>query len=74
MLVVAKARGFAPQFVLFDSWYVPLQSLELLFQERVVHLKGYGFVKVFRTVAQACPELAEGRVPRTGFGDILPSL
>lgn len=84
MLEVAKARGFAPRFVLFDSWYaslenlktirdfswawltqlkrnrlvnpdglgnVPLEQVTIPAEGRVVHLKGYGFINVFRTVA-----------------------
>lgn len=84
MLEVAKARGFAPTFVLFDSWYaslenlkavrgwewawltqlkgnrlvnpdgqgnVPLEQVAIPAEGRVVHLKGYGFIKVFQTVA-----------------------
>lgn len=84
MLEVAKARGFAPRFVLFDRWYaslenrktirdfsgtwftqlksnrlvnpdgqgnVPLEPVTIPAEGRVVHLKGYGFINVFRTVA-----------------------
>ena len=83
MLSVAKERGFAPQCVVFDSWYSSLDNLKLirgygwiwltrLKRNRhvnldnsgnrplceiaiaatgtVVHLKGYGFVKVFKIV------------------------
>ena len=84
MLEAAKARGFAPGFVLFDSWYaslenlkairsygwawltqlkgnrlvnpegqgnVPVEQVPIPTEGRRVHLKGYGFIKVFRTVA-----------------------
>lgn len=84
MLTQAKARGFAPQCVVFDSWYGsldnlklirgmgwiwltrlkrnrhvnpdntknrPLHEIELAADGTVVHLKGYGFVKVFKIVA-----------------------
>jgi hypothetical protein len=84
MLQQAKARGFHPCFVLFDSWYASLENLKELCrlgwrwlvrlksnrlvnpdgqgnraicqvdippEGRVVHLKGYGFIKVFRTVS-----------------------
>ena len=81
MIETAKARGFAPACVAFDSWYGslanlkrvracgwrwltqlkanrlvdpdrsgnrPLASLELSASGTIVHLKGYGLVKVFR--------------------------
>lgn len=84
MLTESKARGFAPQCVLFDSWYSALDnlkhlrqlgfhwltrlkhnrlvdadstgnravsSIEIAPEGMVVHLKGYGFVRVFRTVS-----------------------
>ena len=84
-LATAQARGFAPSFVLFDSWYasldnlkairahgwrwftrlksnrlvnpdgqgnVPLRTLDIPPEGRLVHLKGYGFIKVFRTVSR----------------------
>jgi putative transposase len=83
MLQHAKARGFAPSLVAFDSWYSSLDNLKLVRgfgwewltrlksnrqvslqagrQQTVsdlaipaggltVHLRGYGLVKVFRTV------------------------
>jgi hypothetical protein len=84
MLTTAAARGFAPESVLFDSWYSGLDNLKLLRRlgwrwmcriksnrqvnpdgtgnvavsaltipgaGLVVHLKGYGLVRVFRTEA-----------------------
>ena len=84
MLGAAKARGFEPNYVLFDSWYSSLDNLKLvntydwLWLTRLksnrqvnpdgsgnvavstleigpagkqLHLKGYGFIKVFRTVS-----------------------
>jgi putative transposase len=81
MLLMAKGRGFAPRYVLFDSWYASLENLKQvrgfgwhwltrLRGDRVVtpadrisraldavavsaagtvlHLRGYGMVKVFR--------------------------
>jgi putative transposase len=85
MLTVAKARGFTPALVCFDSWYASLENLKLVralgwhFLTRLksnrlvnpdgngnvavetlasvppegvlVHLKGFGFVRLFRTVA-----------------------
>ncbi len=81
MLLMAKARGFAPKYVLFDSWYASLENLKQvrdhgwlwltrLRGDRVVspedrrarpldevavsvtgtvlHLRGYGMVRVFR--------------------------
>ena len=84
MLTRANERGFAPECVLFDSWYCSLQNLKLIrsygwswltrlksnrhvnpdgggnvrvsaveigAEGRRVHLKGYGFIKVFRTVS-----------------------
>jgi putative transposase len=83
MLEQAKARGFQPALVAFDSWYSSLENLKLVRdcgwdwltrlksnrqvslrpgeQQAVseldipasgltVHLRGYGLVKVFRTV------------------------
>lgn len=83
MLQMAKTRGFAPRFVLFDSWYaslenlketrghgwawltqlksnrlvnpdnagnVPLKQVDIPTEGRIVHLRGYGFIKVFQTV------------------------
>ena len=85
LLAAAAARGFAPECVLFDSWYSGLANLKrcrghgwrwltrfrsnrLVNPDRagprpvrqcdiaptgtVVHLSGYGFVKVFRIAAQ----------------------
>jgi putative transposase len=84
LVETAKARGFEPQCVLFDSWYaslanlkalrtlgwhwltrlksnrlvnpddtqnVPVSTVEIPSEGRIVHLKGYGFIRVFRTVA-----------------------
>jgi len=84
MLQTAKARGFAPACVLFDSWYGSIDNLktirhlgwfwltqlksnrqvdpdrkgnraikEVEISEfgSVLHLKGYGFIKVFKLVA-----------------------
>ncbi len=85
MLDTAKARGFAPQCIVFDSWYSSLENLKLIRHHEwiwltrfkcnrhvnpdgtgnnrplseislaatgtVVHLKGYGMVKVFKIVA-----------------------
>ncbi len=81
MLLMAKARGFSPRYVLFDGWYASLENLkqvrdhgwhwltrlkgnrqvtpddriprsldEVAFVPagRVVHLRGYGMVLVFR--------------------------
>jgi putative transposase len=83
MLQTARARGFAPVCVAFDSWYGSLANLkqvrdcgwtwltqfkanrlvnpddsgnqrldaiDLGAGERIVHLKGYGFVKIFKIV------------------------
>ncbi len=85
MLRVAKGRGFAPAYVLMDSWYASLENLkgivglgwrfltrlkgnrlvnpegagprpvsevEMPPAGRVVHLKGFGLVRVFRTVSK----------------------
>ena len=84
MLSTAHARGIAPSYVLFDSWYSgldnlkavrgyrwhwltrlksnrlvnpdregnkPISEVDVQAGGRVVHLKGYGMVKVFRAVA-----------------------
>jgi hypothetical protein len=83
MVKIAKARGFAPDIVAFDSWYASLDNLKLVrecqwdwltqFKRNrqvsldrsgnrpisdilippegcLVHLKGYGWVKVFKTI------------------------
>jgi len=80
MLEQAKRRGFAPEYVAFDSWYSGLDNLKMLRQleyhfltrlksnrlvnpdksglvevrtlevapkGQVVHLKGFGFIRVF---------------------------
>jgi putative transposase len=85
MLHRAHARGFAPEWVLVDSWYASLENLKTIRQlhwrwltrlkrnrrvnpdglgnvlldtlslgpeGQVVHLQGYGFIKVFQTVGQ----------------------
>lgn len=85
LLQAAHHRGFAPRYVLFDSWYsslenlkcirslgwnwltrlksnrqvnpdgqgnVPVQALVISPEGQVVHLRGYGFIKVFQTVGQ----------------------
>jgi putative transposase len=84
MLATAKARGFDPKYVSFDSWYSGLDNLKAVrghgwhFLSRlkcnrqvnpdgsgniavetldvpeiglVVHLKGFGFIRLFRTAA-----------------------
>ena len=84
LLTSAKVRGFAPTYVLFDSWYSSLANLKFIrtlgwqwcarlkanrqvdpdrtgnrplahcaisAQGTVVHLKGYGMIKVFRIVS-----------------------
>lgn len=83
MLQTARGRGFAPECVVFDSWYSSLDNLKLIRSYNwiwltrlkrnrhvnpdhtgnrplsdvdisstgsLVHLKGYGFVKVFKIV------------------------
>jgi len=83
MLQTAKARGFSPEYILFDSWYASLQNLkairacdwlwlsrlehnrhvspdrtgnrplnqvDLAETGTIVHLKGYGLIKVFKLV------------------------
>jgi putative transposase len=85
MLATAKARGFSPRCVSFDSWYTALENLKLVRNlgwhwfarmkgnrqvdpgrkgnvsletleippgGRVVHLRGYGMVRVFRVVSK----------------------
>ncbi len=85
MLEKAKARGFFPEFVIFDSWYASTDNLKTIRKYnwhwltrlkknrlvnpdntrnmhigdidisqggREVHLKDYGFIKVFRIVAK----------------------
>jgi putative transposase len=85
MLRKAQERGFAPDYVLMDSWYSSLENLKLIAsfawffltrlksnrlvnpdgqgnrpiceieippEGRVVHLRGFGFVRVFRTVSK----------------------
>jgi len=83
MMDTAKARGFTPECIVFDSWYSSLENLKLIRRHKwiwltrfkrnrhvnpdgtgnhplsevkiastgtVVHLKGYGMVKVFKIV------------------------
>jgi putative transposase len=85
MLEKAKARGFFPDFVIFDSWYssidnlktirkynwhwltrlkknrsvnpdntrnMQIQDIEIPPGGRKVHLKAYGFIKVFKIVSK----------------------
>lgn len=85
MIQTARERGFAPRYVLFDSWYssvenlktirsygwrflcrlesnrlvnpdesanIAIREVEIPAEGRVVHLKAYGMVKVFRTVGR----------------------
>jgi len=85
LLAVAAGRGFAPEFVLFDTWYSGLDNLkrvralgwtwltrlkanrrvnpdrtglravsacDIAAAGTVVHLEGYGLIKVFRIVAR----------------------
>lgn len=82
MMLMARGRGFAPEYVLFDGWYASLENLkqirdhgwrwitrlkanrqvtpddritrtldEVAFGAAgvVVHLRGYGLIRVFRT-------------------------
>jgi putative transposase len=82
MMLMAKGRGFAPEYVLFDGWYASLENLKQIRDHRwrwvtrlkanrvvtpedrvsrtldevaigvagaVVHLRGYGLIRVFRT-------------------------
>lgn len=84
MMMMAKGRGFAPKYVLFDGWYaslenlkqvrdlgwtwmtrlksnrrvnpagrgvVPLSAADLSASGTVIHLVGYGPVRVFKLVA-----------------------
>lgn len=81
MLLMARGRGFAPRYVLFDNWYAslgnlkqvahygwrwltrlrgdrvvspddrvarPLDEVAISASGTVVHLRGYGLIKVFR--------------------------
>ena len=81
MVLMAKARGFSPKYVLFDTWYAslgnlkqvrgfgwhwqtklrgdrvvtpadrlsrPLDAVAVSAEGTVLHLRGYGMVKVFR--------------------------
>lgn len=83
MIDQAKRRSFAPELVIFDSWYASLENLKQIRQHgwhwltqlrgnrlvstdrsgnrpisdvfipssgAIVHLKGYGWIKVFKTV------------------------
>jgi putative transposase len=82
MMLMARGRGFAPEYVLFDGWYAGLEDLEQIRDHGwrwitrlkanrqvtpddrvsrtldevaigeagiVVHLRGYGLIRVFRT-------------------------
>jgi hypothetical protein len=49
MLKMAATRGFEPSLVAFDSWYASLDNLKPApSSPGTVHLKGYGFIKVFK--------------------------
>jgi putative transposase len=82
MMLMARGRGFAPEYVLFDGWYASLENLKQIRDHGwrwvtrlkanrqvtpddrvgrtldevaigvagvVVHLRGYGLIRVFRT-------------------------
>jgi hypothetical protein len=82
MMLMAKGRGFTPEYVLFDGWYASLENLKQIRDHgwrwitrlkanrkvtpddritrpldevafgvdgKVVHLRGYGLIRVFRT-------------------------
>ena len=82
MMLMARGRGFAPDYVLFDGWYASLENLKQIRDHewhwvtrlkgnrqvtpedritrtldevafgaggKVVHLRGYGLIRVFRT-------------------------
>jgi putative transposase len=82
MMLMARGRGFAPEYVLFDGWYARLENLKRIRDHgwrwvtrlkanrkvtpddrvtrtldevaigvagAVVHLRGYGLIRVFRT-------------------------
>ncbi len=64
--MLLKEREFSPECVLFDSWYASLDNLKLVdpgnqrnrsiseVEEKgsLVHLKGYGWIKVFKFVSK----------------------
>jgi hypothetical protein len=85
MIKSAKARGFCPNMVCFDSWYASIENLKLIRDQgwnfltqlksnrlinadkqglkavseveipesgRIVHLRGFGLVKVFRIASK----------------------
>jgi len=82
MMLMARGRGFVPEYVLFDGWYASLENLKQIrdhgwrwitrlkanrkvtpddritrtldevafgIDGKVVHLRGYGLIRVFRT-------------------------
>ncbi len=52
MLKLAKARGISPEAVVMDAWYSSLDNLKAIPDEGLkVYLRGYGWVTVFRFVA-----------------------
>lgn len=58
MLTTAKERGFAPQCVVFDSWYSSLDNLKLI--------QGYGWVWLTRLKrSAACQPRQHGESPTT---------
>jgi hypothetical protein len=109
MMLMAKARGFAPRCVLFDGWYaslenlkqvrglgwlwltrlkpnrkvnpdglgaVPLSAAGISAAGTVVHLVGYGPVRVFKLVApdgdieyRATNDLAMGEMARQQYAE-----
>ena len=109
MMLIAKARGFAPEYVLFDGWYaslenlkqvrglgwlwltrlkhnrkvnpdgrgaVPLSAAEVAAAGTVIHLVGYGPVRVFKLVApdgdieyRATNDLGMGEMVRQQYAE-----
>lgn len=109
MMLIAKGRGFAPKYVLFDGWYaslenlkqvrglgwlwstrlkhnrqvnpegrgaIPLSEAEISASGTVIHLVGYGPIRVFKLVApdgdieyRATNDLAMGEMERQQYAE-----
>jgi hypothetical protein len=52
MLSLAKSRGLNPTAVVMDAWYSSLDNLDIPEEGLSVHLRGYGWIFVFKFEAK----------------------
>ena len=80
MLLMAKGRGFAPAYVLFDGWYASLENLKQVRGHGwhwLTRLKGNRQVTPEDRVCRSLDEVAFGASGRVvhlrGYGPVLSS-